>query len=140
MTPPRGTVAEVLIREGLARANRYEMDGIEFERLRTAEGEARKAKLGIWSEVTSSVGSGEKGAPFVASRYGKYIHRAGCEYAKRINPRNLMKFYALEAALATGRGRCPGCLGRKAGTKRSGKKSDDAPSGPKGDEPKSWAT
>jgi endonuclease YncB( thermonuclease family) len=123
LSPPRGAVAETLIREGLARLNPYEMDGEELRRLRAAEAEAREAGRGIWSEDASEGGD----APFVASRYGKYVHRADCEYAQRINPKNLMKFYTLEAALATGRGRCPGCLGRKPRARRGGKKSRDAP-------------
>jgi hypothetical protein len=94
------------------------MDGAALERLRAAEAEARAGKRGIWSEEGAA---GEDEAPFVASRNGKYIHRRECEYAKRINPKNAMKFYTLDAAVSTGRGRCPGCLGRGAGTPKDKK-------------------
>jgi hypothetical protein len=39
------------------------------------------------------------------------VHRRECEYAARISPKNLMIFNSLEAALLTGRRKCPACLG-----------------------------
>ena len=103
--PARETVAETLVREGLAEVKSYEIEGARLERLRQAEAEARAAKRGLWSGEEHPTE-----APFVASRYGKYIHRPECEYAKRINRKNLMRFNTLEAALSTGRGRCPTCM------------------------------
>lgn len=104
----RGPVAETLVREGFAKVNAYEMEGAPLERLRAAEAEAREAELGVWGKEDPA---GASDAPFVASRRGKYVHRPDCEYAKKISPRNLMKFRTLEAGLSTKRGRCPGCLG-----------------------------
>ena len=121
-TAARGTGAEALVREGLAKVNAYEMEGAPLERLRAAEAEAREAKRGIWSESASEVID----APFVASRHGKYVHRTDCEYAKKISRRNLMKFHTLKAGLSTKRGRCPGCLGRKGNTRKREKATGGA--------------
>ena len=121
-TTARETIAETLVREGFARASSYEMDGAERERMRQAEAEARAEKRGVWSEE-GAAGEGE--APFVASRHGKFIHRADCEYAKRINPKNRMRFFTLEAALSTGRGKCPGCLRKDIEGKEADKTSKE---------------
>ena len=100
------SVGETLIGEGLARANLQDVRGPEAGRLREAEAKARAAKLGMWGDDTK----GPHPDGFVASRKGKCVHRPDCVYAARISPANLMRFNTLEAALATGRTRCPTCL------------------------------
>ena len=80
------------------------MRGAEADRLRAAERAAREAKLGIWGEEKP------RAEGFVASRKGRCAHRPDCAFAKRISPANLMRFNTLEAALETGRTRCPTCL------------------------------
>jgi len=116
------SVGETLIGEGLARANLQDVRGADAGRLREAEAEAREAKLGMWGDVTK----GPHPDGFVASRKGKCVHRPDCVYAARISPVNLMRFNTLEAALASGRTRCPTCL-LKEGRGRAPKK--DAPRG-----------
>ena len=98
------SVGETLVREGLARAHLQDVRGPEADRLREAESEAREAKLGQWGE--------KKPAPpgFIASRKGRCAHRPDCVYMQRVSPLNLMRFNTLEAALETGRTRCPTCL------------------------------
>jgi len=100
------SVGETLVNEGLARANLQDVRGPDAGRLREAEAGAREAKLGMWGDVTK----GPHPDGFVASRKGKCVHRPDCVYAARISPANLMRFNTLEAALATGRTRCPTCL------------------------------
>ncbi len=98
------TVGEIIVSEGLARAKTYAMKGIAADRLRRAEAEARTAARGIWGKPKAPAGG------FVASRRAKFVHRRDCIYAKRIAPSNFMRFNALDAALATGRAKCPTCL------------------------------
>ncbi|MHC5054029.1 MAG: thermonuclease family protein [Planctomycetota bacterium] len=102
-SPPE-SVGETLVGEGLARADLQDVRGAEADRLRAAERAAREAKLGMWGKKKP------RAAGFVASRKGKCAHRPDCTFAKRISPANLMRFNTLEAALETGRTRCPTCL------------------------------
>lgn len=98
------SVGEALVAEGLARANLQDVRGADADRFRAAERAAREAKLGMW-------GKKKPRAPgFVASRKGRCAHLPDCTFAKRISPANLMRFNTLEAALETGRTRCPTCL------------------------------
>jgi hypothetical protein len=48
-------------------------------------------------------------APFVASKQSKVFHKASCPHARRIAPANLMEFWTLEEALASGRKPCKTC-------------------------------
>jgi len=103
------TVAERLVRDGLARASSYELERAAAERLRAAEAEARAAARGMWTPDAT-----RDEERYVASRRGKMVHRASCTYAGRINERNRLFFNTLEAALASGRTPCPTCMGRRA--------------------------
>jgi len=100
------SVGETLIGEGLARASLQDVRGADARRLRETEAAAREAKLGMWGDKDK----GPHPDGFVASRKGKCVHRPDCVYAQRISPANLMRFNTIEAALATGRTRCPTCL------------------------------
>jgi micrococcal nuclease len=101
-------VAETLIREGLAKVSTFELDRATSQRLRAAEAEARDAERGLWAAAPA-----EPAERFVASRRGRMVHREACEYAARISPKNLMIFNSLEAALHTGRRKCPTCLRKR---------------------------
>jgi endonuclease YncB( thermonuclease family) len=106
-------VAVLLVREGLARAEVYDVRGRLADDLREAEAEARSARRGLWGEPPPL----KEGAPFVGSRWSEYVHRAECRFARLIGPDNLVAFDSLEAALEEGRRRCPTCLvpGRSVG-------------------------
>ncbi len=106
------SVGETLVAEGLARANLQDVRGSDADRLRAAERAAREAKLGMWGEKRPQVPG------FVASRKGRCAHVPDCAFAKRISPGNLMRFNTLEAALETGRTRCPTCLLKSRAGKR----------------------
>jgi micrococcal nuclease len=101
------TVAEALIRDGLAKVSSFELDAASRQRMRLAETEARDAARGIWAPPPPTAATAER---FLASRKGRMVHREGCEYAKRIAPGNRMVFNTLEAGLQTGRRACPTCL------------------------------
>jgi micrococcal nuclease len=102
------SVAEVLLREGLARMSVPELDPETAGRMRKAQDEARAASRGVWAVPAART----QEETFVASRNGRMIHRSECPFAERIAPFNRLVFHHLEAALQTGRGRCPSCLGK----------------------------
>jgi micrococcal nuclease len=101
------TVAEQIIRSGLAEASSFELERSEAECVRAAEAAAREAKVGMWRPEPAA-----QTERYTASRRGKMIHRATCSYAQRINERNRLFFNTLEAALAASRKPCPACMGR----------------------------
>lgn len=111
------TVAEQLIRDGLAKASSFELDRASAERMKRAQTEAKDAGRGMWTAARDHVLAGDD-APrrYIASRRGKMVHAESCEYAQRIAKYNRMIFNSVEAALATDRKPCPTCLGRRAGS------------------------
>lgn len=105
---PSELVNEMLVREGLAKT--ISMPGCPApKRLKEAEEEAKSSGLGIWARTPEAAERRPK-YPFVAGRYGKYVHRPGCRRAARIKPENKMYFLSVEAALGEGLGRCGVCL------------------------------
>jgi len=102
---------ETLAREGLAKIMFVGPEGDTKYRdaLKTAEGEARENKRGIWG-VTSPVGTpAAADFHYWAASKGRVFHKPECATLKQISPANLQGYRTLEEALATGRSPCSHC-------------------------------
>lgn len=119
------TIAERLVREGLARATAVEGDRALQGRLREAELEARRSLRGIWAARETP-----HEAPFVASRRGRLVHRRECIYAQRLAPATALRFETLEAALEAGKLRCPTCFDLGPGAQETPDTEPDAAPAP----------
>lgn len=99
------TIAEILVREGLARVVPLDGDELLWSRLKDAEAKAKGESRGMWA------GTIDRSPGFVAGRYGRMFHKPECIYARRMSGANILRFSDLEAALRSGKSPCPVCLG-----------------------------
>lgn len=107
-------VEQILVREGLGKAVKFDREAADYDALKAAEGEAREKKAGLWGLERPAPGELPKEWMFCAAAGGDVFHRPGCSHVTRTGAKSLVGYASLHDAAVTGRRMCTLCAKHEA--------------------------